>query len=82
MTRKSRAVLRYLLLALLIFFILRAARNLWRALRGHYDPPRMSDGNGHTDAESWGRSSGTSAPGRSEYDYGPPDIEDAKWEDL
>lgn len=82
------SLLASLLLVLIGFFALRASRNLVRALRGDYEETRQVGNAAREDRSQkrWERSSSTSSSSRSrgqpEYDYGEPDIEDAKWEDL
>ena len=80
-------ILKYLLLVVLFYFIVRASGNLMRAVRGGLNPPppqQRFDPRGAS-----GPSNGASSPDRSNprsEDEGDgfwgKDIEDATWEDL
>lgn len=80
-------LLKYLLVGIIFYYIVKASGNLMRAMRGELNAPsrdprfgQQGRNRGPTAASGWeanGRGDGADRNGRWEGD-----IEDAKWEDL
>ena len=75
-------LLKYLLVAVIFYFIVKTSRNLMRAVRGELDAPdRGTRSRRSRSSYGWHQEKSSSNPSgmrRSSEE----DIEDAKWEDL
>lgn len=80
-------LLKYLLVGILFYFIVKTSRNLIRAVRGELEPSsrnarfRGTSSNGQRSGTGWQEKASRSGATRRRERW-EEDIEDAKWEDL
>ncbi len=79
-------LLKYLLIAVLFYFIVKTSRNLIRAVRGELEapPPRTRfdrSSNGQPRRSGWQHRASRTRATRP-HERWEEDVEDAKWEDL
>lgn len=79
-------LLKYLLVAILFYFIVKTSGNLMRALRGDLDQPPTNQrvgptasGDHHRTSSGWSTNGQRTSSRQAGWD---DDIEDATWEDL